>query len=158
MFYEIFNKCLELECFPSNWKIAEVVLIPKLSLEGQSTKEMRQIGLLPVYSKVLERIIYQRLLWQINKKNGLNKKQPWFLPKKSANDVLISLVEHIKSAWNYKKKIALLSFENKGAFVAAWWPKAITELRKKLYKTSLPYVLENYFNQRYVEVNYETAC
>ena len=93
LFYEIFNKCLELEYFPYSWKVAQIVLIPKPSLDGQSTKEVRPIGLLPVYSKVLERIMYQRLLWHINRKDGLNKNQHGFLPRRSAENVLINLVE-----------------------------------------------------------------
>ena len=125
LFYEIFNKCLELEYFPPAWKIAQIVLIPKPSSDGQSSKEMRPIGLLPVYSKVLERIIYQRLLWYINKKNGINKNQHGFLPRTSAENVLINLVEQIDAAWHSKKNVALLSFYFKGAFNAAWWPKAI---------------------------------
>ena len=52
--------------------------------------------------------------------------------------------------------MVLLSFDIKGAFNAAWWQKAITELRKKLDITSLLGTLENYFDQRFVEVSYGT--
>ena len=131
------------------------MLISKPSSDGQSSKEMRSIGLLPVYSKVLERIIYQRLLWHINKKNGLNKNQHGFLPRRSAENVLINLVEQIKASWHSKKNVALLSFDFKGAFNAAWWPKAIVVIRTLLNSnTSLLGILENYFNHRSVEVNY----
>ena len=157
LFYWIFNKCLELEYFPCSWKVAQIVLIPKPSLDGQSTKEVRPIGLLPVYSKVLERIMYQRLLWHINRKEGLNKNQHGFLPRRSAENVLINLVEQIKSAWHSKRKVALLSFDIKGAFNAAWWPKAIVALRAILdNNTSLLGILEDYFNKRYAEVSYGT--
>ena len=118
---------------------------------------MRPIGLLPVYSKVLERIIYQRLLWYINKKNVINKNQHGFLPRTSAENVVINLVEQIKASWHSKKNVALLSFDFKGAFNAAWWPKAIVVIRTLLNSnTSLLGILENYFNHRSVEVNYWT--
>ena len=82
VFYEIFNKFLELEYFPLACKFAQVILIPKPSLEGQSMKEMRPRGLLPFYPKVLERIIYQILLWQINKKKRPKQKALWIFTKK----------------------------------------------------------------------------
>jgi len=79
-----------------------------------------------------------------------------FYQEDQDDDALINLVEHIKWAWNSKKKMVLLSFDIKGAFNAAWWQKAITELRKKLDITSLLGTLENYFDQRFVEVSYGT--
>lgn len=52
LFYELFNRCFQLEYFPVACKVAQIVLIPKPSLEGRVTNEVRPIGLLPVSSKV----------------------------------------------------------------------------------------------------------
>ena len=52
----IFNTCLEESIFPSVWKKANVVPIPK------NKKEFRPISTLPFLSKVFERIIRDQLL------------------------------------------------------------------------------------------------
>jgi len=59
---------------------------------------------------------------------ALNKNLYGFLPRRSTYEALLNLLEHIKFAWRSTKKVALLSFDIKGTFNAAWWPKAIVEL------------------------------
>jgi len=59
LFY-IFSKCIENSVFPDNLKVAKVTPIFKA---GDSTKvgNYRPVSVLPIFSKILERIIYNRI-------------------------------------------------------------------------------------------------
>src|SRR5204862_4697938 len=57
----VFNAILRNSYFPDQWKVAQIILIPK---EGKPRKEVQSyepISLLPILSKVLEKLILKRL-------------------------------------------------------------------------------------------------
>jgi len=57
----MYNKCLREGRFPTKWKIANVKIIPKnFDVDPELITSYRPIALLPVFSKVLERIIVDR--------------------------------------------------------------------------------------------------
>ena len=56
----IFNDCLKEGKFPSDWKKAHVVLVHKKG-DKQCLKNYRPISLLPICSKIFERLIYNEL-------------------------------------------------------------------------------------------------
>lgn len=58
----IFNRCLELGYFPSAWKRSKVVPILKPGKDPTSPSSYRPISLLSSLSKLLEKMIYARLL------------------------------------------------------------------------------------------------
>ena len=49
----LFNTCLRTSQFPSEWKAAKIIPIPK-SAQARSADEYRPISILPVVAKVLE--------------------------------------------------------------------------------------------------------
>jgi len=58
----LFSKCLALNYFPTEWKIAEVAMLPKVGKKDQtSVRSWRPIALLSCVSKGLERIIARRI-------------------------------------------------------------------------------------------------
>ena len=54
---DIFNKSMQTDCFPNNLKIAKVIRIYDKTL----VNNYRPISVLPVLSKVLEKIIFTRI-------------------------------------------------------------------------------------------------
>lgn len=57
----IFNRCIELNYFPTQFKIAKVIPIPKVNKPKHDPKSYRPISLLSNVGKLFERIIYKRL-------------------------------------------------------------------------------------------------
>ena len=95
----IYNLSLSQGVFPDELKIAKVVPIHK----GDSKTEVgnfRPVSVLPYFSKILERLMYNRLLAFINDHNILYKFQFGFRQKYSTNTALIILVDQISSALN----------------------------------------------------------
>ena len=54
---ELFNKCLKESCFPDCWKVSSVVPVFKNVGERSTAKNYRPVSLLPVVSKVFEKLV-----------------------------------------------------------------------------------------------------
>ena len=78
----IVNKSFHAGIAPSNLKIAKVVLIFK-SNDYSLLKNYRPVSLLPAFSKLLEKLMYDKLLSFLNSKNILYKHQYGFRSKHS---------------------------------------------------------------------------
>ena len=103
----LFNKSVIDHCFPDNLKYAKVLPIHK----GKSKLECgnyRPISLLPLFSKILERLMYNRLLSFITKHNILYQHQYGFQKSKSTelavNTLLTDVIESLK---NKKKSVCI---------------------------------------------------
>ena len=93
----IMNLSLVSGVFPSELKIARVVPIFKSGDTGNFTN-YRPVSVLPTFSKILERLMYTRLLSFINKHKLLYKFQFGFRSEHSPSLALIILVDKISQA------------------------------------------------------------
>ena len=82
--------------FPDCLKIAKVIPLVK-SGSKTDVDNYRSISLLPVLSKVLEKIMYNRLIKFLDKNDILYEKQFGFRSKHSTVDALIEITENIRS-------------------------------------------------------------
>ena len=83
--------------FPDCLKNAKVVPLFK-SGSKTDVDNYRSISLLPVLSKVLEKIMYNRLIKFLDKNDILYEKQFGFRSKHSTVDALIEIIENIRSS------------------------------------------------------------
>ncbi|CAH2087196.1 unnamed protein product [Euphydryas editha] len=90
----LFNKSLKDGVFPSVWKEAIVVPIPK-SGSKQLIENYRPISLLTVLAKVFEKIISRHITWHT--KQILGEQQHGFIAKRSTATNLVSFVEQLLS-------------------------------------------------------------
>ena len=93
----IMNLSLRYGIFPAVLKIARVIPLFKSEDPG-SFSNYRPVSVLPLFSKILERLMYQRLLSFINKHNILYSFQFGFREMHSPNLALIVLVDRISKA------------------------------------------------------------
>ena len=59
---ELFNMCLKKSCFPDCWKVSSVVPVLKNIGERSAAKNYRPVSLLSVVSKVLEKLVINRIV------------------------------------------------------------------------------------------------
>ena len=57
----IFNAILRIQYFPKPWKLAQMKMLPKPGKDPHQTASYRPISLIPEFSKILEKIIYDRI-------------------------------------------------------------------------------------------------
>ena len=57
----LFRNCLESECFPKEWKKANIVPVHKKH-DKQLIKNYRPVSLLPICSKIFEKVILNLMM------------------------------------------------------------------------------------------------
>jgi exonuclease III len=95
----VINLSLHFGFFPNSMKIAKVLPLFKNG-EKRLVSNYRPISILPVFSKLLERIMYNRLLCFIDKNHLLYENQFGFRIKHSTALALSLLVDKISSSLN----------------------------------------------------------
>lgn len=119
--FNSFNNCLRETCFPSDWKIAELIFILKDKNKDRSKlNSYRPIALLPTIGKVYERIIMDRIRACYEDLGLDSERQFGFRKKKSTEDAFLTLRRSIIET---DKKYAVAVFVDiEGAFDNIWWP------------------------------------
>ena len=101
---------------PDQLKIARMVPIHKKESKNNFTN-YRSISVLPGFSKILERLVFNRCTSFSNKHNILFENQFGFRPKHSTNMAVIKLVDKIVNAANNNEITAGIFLDLSKAFV-----------------------------------------
>ncbi len=104
----IINRSLLTGIVPNQLKIAKVIPIYKAS-DPTEFKNYRPISLLPAFSKILERIMYNKVMCFLNSKNILYKHQYGFREKHSTVHPILHLLNQCALANNSTPKQHTLS-------------------------------------------------
>ena len=98
----IFQISLSKGIVPNKLKIARVTPIHKAG-ENTDVSNYRPISVLPCFSKILERIMYNRLFDYLNKHNMLYNKQFGFQKANSTDHAIIQLADQLIESFNNNK-------------------------------------------------------
>ena len=93
----IFNLTFATGKIPNDLKVALIAQVYKAS-EKNVFSNYRPISVLPFFSKILEKLMYKRLIDYINKNGILTDRQYGFRSKSSTNHAIIELVDKITKA------------------------------------------------------------
>uniref|UniRef100_A0ABD2W6X9 Reverse transcriptase domain-containing protein n=1 Tax=Trichogramma kaykai TaxID=54128 RepID=A0ABD2W6X9_9HYME len=123
----LMNACLRLGRFPSSWKtVAICVLLKSPDKDRLALKSYRPVCLVPVLSKVLERLIKWRLLPVISNKDHASSRQFGFRAERCTADA-IGLARSIVSGSEKPLAFGIL-FNITGAFDNLRWDSVMEEL------------------------------
>ena len=111
----LFNKMIKHEKIPSVWKISNIVPIPKGS-NSTSPSNYRPISLLSVVSKVLEKIIYNRVAKNLESLCPPPSNQWGFLPQRSTTSAFIKVTDDWLIQLEEGNEVAAIFFDIKKAF------------------------------------------
>lgn len=150
-----YNHCLETGNFPKVWKKAVIKIIPKPNKSDyRQPSSYRPIGLLPLLGKGLEKLIFTRLYWHLEKRHPLSENQYGFRCNRSAEEALLNITDILRKILTMKQYAILTSLDIKGAFDNAWWPMILYQLRKRNVSESIYGLIKSYLSERTVEVRY----
>ena len=107
----LLRNCFENQCFPKERKKANIVPVHKKN-DKQLIKNYRPVSLLPVCSKIFEKVIFNSLFKYLEDNNLLNSNQSGFRPGVSCVHQLLSVTHEI-----YKTFDANPSLEVRGVFL-----------------------------------------
>lgn len=99
----IINRSLETGIIPEQMKIAKVIPIHKKA-DPTLIQNYRPISLLPAFSKILEKIMYKKVVSFLESNNLLNEHQYGFRPKHSTIHPIIHLLNHCADVNNKSNK------------------------------------------------------
>ena len=122
----LFNRSFSDGCFPSAWKSALVVPVFKKGARD-SPSNYRPIALLPIMSKVMERIVHNKLYSFLQP--WFNQHQSGFKKKDGTVAQLIRLVQEWSESLDRSEYVGLVFFDLKRAFDRVWHRGLLTKLR-----------------------------
>lgn len=135
---------------PALWKVARVVLIPKLSRDPALTSSFRQISALPALNKD----------WEYTSKNLIEEKlgldlfhedQYGFRRKKSTVDTLCRVVQLAENC-RRNRICVLAAMDIENAFNTLSWGKILMEAEARGMSRKLLILLDNYLEDRKIIV------
>lgn len=154
----IINNCIDKKIFPRQWKIARVCPIPKIDLPIK-IKDYRPISVLPVLSKVFERVILHQLCKFIEDKALYRQTQSGFRKGHSTTTLLIKLRDDIKKAMSKSEVTLSILIDYSKAFDTIDHLNLLLKLRDMNFSSDSLQILSSYLLERrqYVQVEDKTS-
>ena len=127
----IFTNCLRSGLCPHIWKHANVVPVHKKN-EKNLNGNYRPIPLLPIFGKILEKLIYDSLYTHLVSSELLNPNQSGFRPGESTVNQLISITHTIFKAFDCNPPLDVRSvyLDISKAFDRVWHDGLIYKLKR----------------------------
>ena len=127
----IFENCLSQGIFPEMWKKANVVPVHKKNFKNLK-QNYRPIPLLPIFGKILEKLIFDTLYQHLAVNNVLNPNQSGFRPGDSMINQLLSIVNSIFQAFDCNPTLEVRSvyLDISKAFDWVWHKDLLYKLRQ----------------------------
>ena len=114
-FASIFQSSLSTNIFPSLWSKGLVTVIPKPG-DLSNPSNWRPISQTPLFAKILEKLVYNRMNNYFIEINILSTYQYGFRQGKSTQQAIFGLTKYIYSNLNHKKIVAAVCLDVSKAF------------------------------------------
>ena len=111
----LINLSLKTSIFPSDWKVAKVIPIHKSGAHS-NPDNYRPISVLPVISKIIEKVIHHQLITFLDKNHLLTKFQFGFRPKLSTEYAATILLDSIRNNFDKGKLVGAVFVDLSKAF------------------------------------------
>ena len=111
----IINNFIVTSTFPGMWKIARISPIPKIVNPSQ-LKDYRPISILPILSKIYEKLVLQQMTEFIEKQLIYHKHQSGYRKNHSTTTLLMKLYDDIKTSMNKSEIIIAIFADYSKAF------------------------------------------
>lgn len=151
---QIINAAFRLRYVPSMWKVAEVIMVPKPGKLPSEVTSYRPISLLPILSKLFEKILLKRLHPILEEKTLIPNHQFGFRNKYSTIDQVHRITNIIEKALEEKQICSTIFLDVTQAFDKVWHKGLVRKLQKYLPK-QYSEILESYIMQRLFRIKQE---
>lgn len=151
---DIFNAIFKLSYFPKAWKLAQIIMIPKPGKDKTQINSYRPISLLPILSKIFERILLGKLQPYIQRKDIIPQHQFGFRNKHGTIEQIHKITNCIKSALEDSKYCTGVFLDIAQAFDKVWHEGLIKKI-ENLLPSKFHKILYSYIKNRKFKVDYK---
>lgn len=128
----LFNSVLRLGYFPIAWKVSDIIVLPKPGKPINEVTSYRPISLLPVVSKVFEKLLLQRLKPFLEDAQIVPDHQFGFREKHSTIEQIHRVASTIQRCFQEKKYCSAAFLDISQAFDKVWHKGLLFKLKKLL--------------------------
>ncbi|KAL1454469.1 hypothetical protein WDU94_010715 [Cyamophila willieti] len=150
---EVMNSILLRGDFPSRWKKARVVLLPKPGKPAFQPSSYRPLCLLDTFGKLLEGLLIKRMMEELGD-HGLSDDQFGFRPGRSTVDAIqrvYSIADDERKKSRRRRGLCLLvTLDVRNAFNLAPWREIIDSLERKNVPVYMVKTFMAYFHDRWI--------
>lgn len=152
----IFNAILRLEVFPMQWKMAQIIMIQKPGKPAEEVTSYRPISLLPILSKLFEKLFVIRLNNIINSNNIIPKYQFGFRSQHSTIEQVHRIVSVVRKDLEEKRYCSAAFLDISQAFDKVWHTGLLYKIKQLLPHTYYC-ILKSYLTDRMFQVKFDDA-
>ncbi|GBO35987.1 Putative protein in type-1 retrotransposable element R1DM [Araneus ventricosus] len=143
-------RCLDLGHFPRPWEKAKLVLLNKPGKDTSDPRAYRPICLLSTMSKVLDKLVAQRILHHYHSNNLLNHLQHGFRARKSCETAGFELKSVVMEKVKANQAVCLISLDVEGAFDNVCWESILFRLGQANCPNNIFRLVRSYLRERWV--------
>lgn len=151
----IFNGCLRLGYFPDQWKQAIIITLPKSGKDHNLPANYRPIALLSCLSKLLEKIILQKLKSATD--HQIRPEQYAFRKEHSTVLQLVHLTDHLCTNANNNEVTAAVFLDVEKAFDKVWHDGLLHKLLLLDTPMHIVKIIQSFLKNRYFQIKTENV-
>lgn len=151
----LINSAFRLGYVPSLWKVAEVIMIPKSDKSTTDPKTYRPISLLPVISKLFEKLFLKRMKPLLEERGLIPDHQFGFRERHSTIEQVHRITNKIEKALEENKICSAVFLDVAQAFDKVWHKGLECKLHRDLPEEYY-LLLRSYLHDRYFRVKQES--
>ena len=145
----LFENSTKSSYYPDIWKKSNIIPVHKKN-DKQLVNNYRPISLLPIFGKIFEKIIFNRIYNFLLEENLLNHNQSGFRPSNSCVNQLLSITHKTFEAFDCNPTLEVRSvfLDISKAFDKVWHEGLLYKLKSMGISGELYKLLENYLSGR----------
>jgi hypothetical protein len=153
MLTTIYNCMISILYYPLIWKYAHIIMVPKPGKALENVTSYRPISLLPLLSKVFEKLLLKRILEDTDITTQLPPHQFGFREGHSTVQQTHRIINQISKSLEEKKYCTAVFLDVTQAFDKVWHTGLLCKL-KRLLPSYYFLLLKSYISDRYFSVKY----
>lgn len=143
-----FNFCIQYSYFPTSFKRAKIIPVPKKGKDLRSASSYRPISLLSSIDKIFEKIILQRLNSFVTENEVINSGQFGFRSEHSTTHQIKRVLKIIRSNKNRRYSTGIIFLDIEKAFDSVWHNGLIFKLHKMQCPSYLVKLIKSFLSNR----------
>ena len=149
----LFKNSTKSSHYPHIWKRSNIIPVHKKN-DKRLVKNYRPISLLPIFGKIFEKIIFDKIYYFFMEEKLLNPNQSSFRPSESYINQLLAITQEIFGTFdcNPPLEVRLVFLDISKTFDKVWHEGLLYKLKSMGISGELYNLLENYLSDRFQRV------